>query len=343
MCSPTISIIIPVYNVEPYIEACVRSVIRQTYNGNLECIVVDDCGTDHSMEIVEKMIVDYDGPIHFFVLHHTYNRGLSAARNTGMDAATGDYLFFLDSDDKLTDDGIELLTKPLKTEWVDVISGKTICIINVSSSSQQSLSCHQKNNLIDIELMRRPFILQNYKTKWEVVAWNKLYKTSFIRGNNLKFKEGLIHEDVLWSFQIACLALSLCVVNKNTYIYNKQREGSISCLYGKDKRIIALIDILKEMSAFVDNHHIESKELFRLFSIYFKEVTNYYSDSLFNYVSIYKSLRPLFKAPMKCILQNANYNVKSFIREFHYFLPTWIAPYWQYIIYFRLRPLIKQK
>ena len=88
-----LSIIIPVYNVEPYIEDCLRSVMRQTYQGAMECLIVDDCGTDDSMAIAERTIATYEGPIVFQVLHHERNRGLSAARNTGTLAAKGDYLY----------------------------------------------------------------------------------------------------------------------------------------------------------------------------------------------------------------------------------------------------------
>ena len=123
-----ISIIVPVYNVALYVESCIRSVIRQTYDGPMECIVVDDCGTDNSMDIVEKLVAEYDGPISFKVLHHEHNRGLSAARNTGMDEAKGDYLFFLDSDDELTEDCIEKLTTPLRDEQYDMVLGDLINI-----------------------------------------------------------------------------------------------------------------------------------------------------------------------------------------------------------------------
>ena len=96
-----LSIIIPVYHVAPYIEDCLRSVMRQTYQGAMECLIVDDCGTDDSMAIAERTIATYEGPIVFQVLHHERNRGLSAARNTGTLAAKGDYLYYLDSDDEI--------------------------------------------------------------------------------------------------------------------------------------------------------------------------------------------------------------------------------------------------
>lgn len=86
-----VSIIVPVYNVAPYIKDCLQSVMRQTYKGSMECLIVDDCGTDESIAIVERMLAEYDGPIYFQILHHDHNRGLSAARNTGTMQATGDY------------------------------------------------------------------------------------------------------------------------------------------------------------------------------------------------------------------------------------------------------------
>ena len=97
-----ISVIIPVYNVAPYIAACLQSVMRQTAQAALECILVDDCGPDNSMEVVNETLKSYNGPVDFKIVRHTQNRGLSAARNTGMAAATGDYIYFLDSDDEIT-------------------------------------------------------------------------------------------------------------------------------------------------------------------------------------------------------------------------------------------------
>lgn len=100
---PLISIIIPVYNVAPYIEKCLETVISQSYE-NLEIILVDDCGSDNSMDIVRDFCSSHIG--NFVLLNHERNRGLSVARNTGVKHAKGDYLFFLDSDDELPKDAI---------------------------------------------------------------------------------------------------------------------------------------------------------------------------------------------------------------------------------------------
>ena len=135
-----ISIIIPVYNVADYIADCLQSVMRQTYQGAIECILVDDCGTDNSIAIAEQLIADYNSGmspksgeeggepsrerrIAFKTLHHDRNRGLSAARNTGTAAASGEYIFYLDSDDYLSDDCIEVLTNPLQEKEYDMVVG----------------------------------------------------------------------------------------------------------------------------------------------------------------------------------------------------------------------------
>ena len=120
-----VSIIIPVYNVAPYIGDCLRSVMRQTYTGPIECLIVDDCGTDESLPIAERMIVEYDGPIRFEILHHEHNRGLSAARNTGINKATGDYFFFIDSDDEITEDCMEkMMSVVQENPEVELVQGR---------------------------------------------------------------------------------------------------------------------------------------------------------------------------------------------------------------------------
>lgn len=326
--SPSISIIIPVYNVGPYVEDCLRSVMRQTYTGPMECIIVDDCGTDNSMEIVERLVSEYDGPIDFKVLHHTHNRGVSAARNTGMDAAIGDYLLFVDSDDMLTEDCLEVLTKPLETEWYGVIDGR-------NSDIKENAALEEIDS--EMVLLRPPHIVQNFIKLWGVPMWNRLYNSSFIRKNNLSFIEGLIHEDILWSFQIACVASSLLIINQITYVY-RQREGSFSTLEIQEKRGAAFITILKEMNKCVKMHHIKDCDVFRVFSFYFYIATHFFSSSPSAYATAYKSMRPLFHASFKSIIQKNHFRIKAYIHDLHYFLPLCIAPYWQYLIYYRLRP-----
>lgn len=206
-----VSIIIPVYNVEPYIERCIESVLRQTYR-ELEVIIVDDCTPDRSIELARECINKSNtSNLEFKFVKHDYNRGLSAAHNTGINAATGDYLFFIDSDDWITDNCISILAQPLKERLYDIVTAE----------------CETRGNNMDLprqnmggEMIGTAKIAQAYSCNyWHCMVWNKLCKRSFVLDNELFFKERLNHEDQLWSAQLACSAESLYFVNETTYFY----------------------------------------------------------------------------------------------------------------------------
>ena len=104
-----------VYNVEKYVAECLNSVISQTYDhSKIECIIVNDCTTDDSMDIVYEIIKKYDGGMSFIICRHEHNEGLSAARNTGIEVAKGNYIFFIDSDDYIYPNSLELLLNASK-------------------------------------------------------------------------------------------------------------------------------------------------------------------------------------------------------------------------------------
>lgn len=104
-----------VYNVEKYVAECLNSVISQTYDhSKIECIIVNDCTTDDSMDIVYEIIKKYDGGMSFIICRHEHNEGVSAARNTGIELAKGNYIFFIDSDDYIYPNSLELLLNASK-------------------------------------------------------------------------------------------------------------------------------------------------------------------------------------------------------------------------------------
>lgn len=212
-----LSIIIPVYHVAPYIEDCLRSVMRQTYQGAMECLIVDDCGTDDSMAIAERTIATYEGPIVFQVLHHERNRGLSAARNTGTLAAKGDYLYYLDSDDVITEDCIALLMgKAEEYPEAELIQGNHCChtltgemvvrikqyAFAVASSNDEVRECYYKQTT--------------------VAVWNKLIRHDFLIDHHLFNKEGIIHEDYLWFFYLLKYLNKVCFVSTIIYHWRKR-------------------------------------------------------------------------------------------------------------------------
>lgn len=242
---PKVSIIIPVYNVEPYISACLQSVMAQTYTGELECIIVDDRGKDNSMAVAEREVSVYNGKVDFKIIHREQNGGLSAARNTGIRHATGDYLYFLDSDDEITPDCIALLAEKAASLQPDFVIGG----YRVTGTDKKMPSLH----LPDGAFLKGEEIIKTYSHgKWYMMACGKLVNRKFLVDNSLYFKEGLLHEDELWSFQLACLARSMAVVNRQTYVY-KVREGSIMVNANFElNKILALKTIVSEMVDFVN-------------------------------------------------------------------------------------------
>ena len=341
MNKPKVSIVIPVYNVEPYVEDCIKSVMRQTYDGWMECIVVDDGGMDDSIAVVERMIAEYDGPIQFKILHHDHNRGLSAARNTGVDTATGDYVFFLDSDDELTDDCIEKLTEPLKTEWYDVVTGSTRNVNLLSPNELEETRNIGEETVANGELLRDSMPLRTYRKEWRWEAWNKLCRTEFLRKFHIRFKDGIIFEDVPWTFEIACLARSLYIIGDTTYIY-KKRKGSIMDTCTKEKYIRYYPVIIKETARVVDAYRIKNVVLFPFFNNLFSTVLGYTSEAKSKYVLEYKSLRPFVKANLNYIILTNRFHVKRLLHDVHYLLPKRIAPYWQYNVYVRRKRIVKK-
>lgn len=161
-----VSIIIPVYNVEPYVERCIESVLCQRYR-ELEVIIVDDCTSDHSIELIRKCINCSDSKgLVFKFLKHDKNRGISAARNTGIRAATGDYIFLMDSDDRISENCISLLVEPLKDCLYDFVMGEC----ETRGTDWNLPPRNMGGSMIGAEKIAEAYNLNN----WHCFPWNKL-------------------------------------------------------------------------------------------------------------------------------------------------------------------------
>lgn len=222
-----VSIIIPVYNVAPYIEECFRSVMNQTMTEGVECVIVDDCGQDNSMEIAEKLVAEYNGAIVFRILHHDHNRGLSAARNTGIDAAMGEYIYFLDSDDWIYNDCIEnLCMMANKYPKADFVQGT----ISPEDDSLWGWIHSEYNMPSDKDYIDDPCLCRILLQQIHHVPFmqNRLIKKDFIIRNNLYAKEGIVHEDNLWTFMAGKHVHSIAFCKKDTYYYRKSPNSIVS-------------------------------------------------------------------------------------------------------------------
>lgn len=242
-----ISIIIPIYNVEPFLEKCLNSVANQTFTKGIECLLVDDCGTDNSMEIAERFVSEHKGEIVFRVLYHNRNKGLSAARNTGILAAKGEYVYFLDSDDAITPDCMDGFHKIIEEHpIVDLIQG----LISQNASYMNQFTEKKwpeytddrryiKNTLLDYDQL-------------PVCAANKMVRRGLIIENELFFKEGIIHEDNYWSFFLAKHVNSLAIFPKKCYLYTVNPE-SITKAVNVEKEANSFRVIIEDFSNSIDN------------------------------------------------------------------------------------------
>lgn len=224
-----ISIIIPIYNVESYIKECLDSVINQTYQ-NLEIICVDDCGTDNSMQIVEEYAAN---DTRIIIAKHSKNRGLAPARNTGMDVSTGDYIFFLDSDDYISDNTIERLYAKIIETNSDVIVSKT----KVFTDDKEDEFLVNRTRDTAKYLNFKP--IDNYKVSIEnfeeaifkvsCVSWGKLYSKDFLIKNNLRFiDDKIIHEDNGFSLKLLAAFPDISMVNELGVMYRIRNSSIVS-------------------------------------------------------------------------------------------------------------------
>lgn len=220
-----ISIVVPVYNVSLYIERCVRSVMAQTYPV-MECIIVDDASPDDSIAKCERIIAGFNGPTQFVILHHDHNRGLSASRNTGTDAAKGDYIFYLDSDDELTPDCIEKLARPIERDpSIEMVVGN----YQVFSVRHRIDIITREEELTSSEEVREFFFDRRLLY---VAAWNKLILNTFLKNHSLRFMDGILYEDHPWTFYVVKYLQHLYVIPDITYNYYKR---PLSITTGTDK------------------------------------------------------------------------------------------------------------
>ncbi len=216
MENPLISIIVPVYSVEEYLERCVRSLMAQTYE-NLEIILVDDGSPDNCGALCDGFAKE-DSRL---VVIHKENGGLSSARNAGVDIARGEYLGFVDSDDWMEPDAYEALVKLALQEQVKLVCGGRYDVRAKTGEKKPGL-CPPKTEVISGEaLVRRIFLWDNVDS----AAWDKLYHRSLFE--TIRYPVGRIVEDVPTTYRIALLAGRVGMLSKPIYNYY-HRPGSIT-------------------------------------------------------------------------------------------------------------------
>lgn len=245
-----VSVIVPAYNVEDYIQNCLQSLISQTLT-DIEIIIIDDGSTDKTKEIISEFAQN-DLRINLITQQ---NQGVSAARNAGMRIATGEYIGFVDSDDWIDPDFYEKLYEAAKRHDADV----SVASILKHKKNYQKYNVHYNDSKCANTIQEKIKISENKNRRFFYV-WNRIYRTSLIRNNNLTFPEGRLLEDIKFSMHAIYYANRIVSVPKVKYHYV---ERSNSIIKSKDKtgkkrndHIIAYV----ELQEFAKKHNIKLPE-----------------------------------------------------------------------------------
>lgn len=224
MNNPKISIIVPVYNVEKYLDDCIKSLVVQTYK-NLEIILIDDGSPDNCPQICDEWAKRDDR----IKVIHKKNAGLGAARNTGILNATGDYIGFVDSDDWISSDMYEKLLKLALQKDADIACGKIIYTTTPDIKIKDNDIVHEYSQE---EFSKLYFKIASNKTVHYVV--NKLYRANI--GRKIHFPEGMINEDVEGFFYALYNSKKIVTINHTVYFY-RQNCSSISYKWFTKKQL----------------------------------------------------------------------------------------------------------
>lgn len=286
-----VSVLVPVYNAEAFIERCARSLFGQTYR-QLELVFVDDCATDDSVGILTKVAEDYpDRKDQIKVMRHERNRGAAATKNTALDHAEGEFVCFVDADDWMELDAIETLVERQVETGTDVVWG--------------GMAIHSKEGvaMLDEPVYKdcQQWLLANINDNTDgTVTSNsrRIVRRSLLTSHGIRMAEGCNHgEDRLLMCQIAYFAQGFSIIDKTVYHYDKSNAGSLS---GEDH--------LKKHFAEIVNQKNENLQRIEMFfsdkeSLYYEESVKarmFYLKQSMN-EALHLSSREGFRAVVRCI------------------------------------------
>lgn len=239
-----ISIIVPAYNAEKYIKKCIESLINQTKK-EIEIIIVNDGSTDNTEKIVKSF---KDQRIKYY---KNSNHGIGYTRNFGIDKAVSDYIMFVDSDDYLREDACQLLYDKICNEFLDLVICDYYRVID-NNIVEDKLISFKNTNLKDA-----PNLLSDINLS----PWNKIYKTSLIKDNNIKFNEELKYEDTPFVAMALDKAKIIGKIDEclNYYVIHEVSETTV-----RDRRCFDIIQIMDLVRDYFKDKEYASEALDKL-------------------------------------------------------------------------------
>ena len=275
MIEPKISVILPIYNVEPYIEECLDSILNQTMIDDIEVIMVDDGSSDDSRYVIERYALDYDN----FHAYHKENEGSGIARNYGLEKANGEYIHFCDPDDYIKPDFYERIYEFAK-------SSPNADFVFVNSS--RFGNWHIWEGILyktTFENIDKPIestnIRENTNFVWDTGVWNKLIKKEFLMEKNIRFpNENIVSQDLVFTIKLHCLANEIAA-NPDIYYYwrFRQSKDSVTQQKGRIKSFTDRLRVIELIREFFKENNIEEE-------ILYAEYDKWLNHDLKNYIKI---------------------------------------------------------
>lgn len=227
MDEPVISIIVPVYNVEAYIEACIRSVAELALPCPTECILVDDCGSDNSMAVATEAVSHAGGDVEFVIVRHRQNMGLAEARNTGILSARGEFVIFVDSDDRLLPNALQTLYRAAmahpEADFIQADYQAEEPSLN-SLSQSMTLMAQDAGELYLANLLSHG-------------AWARLYRKQFFIRYGCLFRPDVCFEDSCWLVDALPHLYAIRYEAVPVYYYRTNAEGIMHSPAKRDFRL----------------------------------------------------------------------------------------------------------
>ena len=303
-----ISVIVPIYNVEKYLDRCIKSIVNQSYT-NLEIILVDDGSPDRCGEICDEW-VKKDNRIKVI---HKENGGLSDARNAGIEIAKGEYLSFIDSDDYVNKDFIKILYNLLIENNSD-ISMCGVCETKKDEDINKEIGKGNIRNILSKNALEG-------KEHVYCVAWNKLYKKSIFK--NIRYPKGKIHEDVAVIYKIMYYSEKISITDSKLYFYFSAPESIMRSKFSEKR--LEILDALKDSYEFFIKRNEENYAYFVLMD-FLNTILALYKECYLleeDKKKVKRDLRKKYKKTYKKVISNSNTSLKMKLKYTIYdFLPS---------------------
>lgn len=295
MSEIVVSIIVPVYNVVHDIEDCLISIMNQTMSERIECIIVDDQSTDGSYEVVEKMLDGYCGATKFHLIRNKVNRGVSYSRNIGISKAAGEYILFVDGDDIIPPNALDILYKGfLGNDNFDIVSGMVMAFKDKEYYVHNNRWRIQRPQKMKCQEFVRGVLLGDICN----AVWNKLFRANLIKEQ--RFVERILNEDSLFLYELSnkmdkSRAVVL-VLPEDTYFYRNRMDS-----YCNKDWVTLTCNICDNLFYFYNNTKLYdknmSKEIYHLYVKNLYNILNYFygknktADKRFSkYICAWKSV-----------------------------------------------------